>query len=239
MQINSFKKEDLLEGSIILIDKPIGYSSFGVVNEIRKAVCQKLGVKKLKVGHAGTLDPLASGLLILATGKMTKQIDGLQAQIKEYTGNIVLGAYTPSYDLETEVSETMPTDNITNEMVSSVANSFVGKQLQTPPVFSAKKIDGKRAYESAREGIEIEMKANEIEIFDMKVSTEIFPEIMFTVSCSKGTYIRSLAYDFGKKLNNIAYLKNLRRTKSGSFSVENALTPSTWIQSFTDALKVK
>jgi tRNA pseudouridine55 synthase len=234
MILQPYLAQDILDGSLILIDKPIGYTSFQAVNQLKHCILKHLKIKKIKIGHAGTLDPLASGLLVIATGKMTKMLSQFQAETKTYTGVITLGAYTPSYDLETEIEKAMPTDGINEEQIKQNAQSFIGKQQQLPPIFSAKKIDGKRAYESARAGKEIEMKTNEIEIFDFKTSIENFPDISFEVVCSKGTYIRSLAHDFGKRLNNIAYLKALRRTQSGGFSAADAETPDSWTAKFIE-----
>jgi tRNA pseudouridine55 synthase len=183
---------------------------------------QKLGVKNIKVGHAGTLDPLATGLLIICTGKATKQIDQFMGAEKEYTGTILLGKSTPSYDLETEYNQEAPTDHITSELLEAVRLSFMGEQLQTPPIFSAKKIDGKRAYDMAREGKTPEMRQNLVHIREFDIDASQFPEIHFRISCSKGTYIRSIAHDFGLKLNSLGTLIALRRTRIGDFHVDNA-----------------
>lgn len=212
------------EGELLLIDKPLHWTSFDVVNKIRWNIKQKLGIKKIKVGHAGTLDPLATGLLILCTGKKTKTIESIQAGIKTYTGTFLLGKTTPSYDLESEYNQEFPTEHISQELLETARISFIGVQLQKPPIFSAKQIDGKRAYEHARAGTVIEMKANSIEIVDFKIDSSRFPEIDFEIICSKGTYIRSIAHDFGEKLNSGATLIALRRTKSGDFNVANALS---------------
>lgn len=202
--------------SVLLIDKPLTWTSFDVVNKIRYAG------KFKKVGHAGTLDPLATGLLILCTGKKTKEIETYQAQVKEYTGEFTIGKTTPSFDLETEVDHTHPIDHITKEMIEQARISFLGKISQIPPVFSAIKVNGKRAYESARLGKEIELKAREVEITEFEINSDSFPLIKFRVVCSKGTYIRSLARDFGIALQSGAYLSELRRTKIGEFNVSNA-----------------
>ncbi|MFN5415869.1 MAG: tRNA pseudouridine(55) synthase TruB [Flavobacteriia bacterium] len=220
---------DFQEGEIILIDKPLTWTSFDAVNKIRWNIKQKLGVKKIKVGHAGTLDPLATGLLIICTGKKTKTIDTIQAEEKTYTGTILLGKTTPSFDLETEYNKEFPTEHITAELMEKVRQSFLGEQQQQPPVFSAKQIDGKRAYEHARAGREIEMKFNTIHISDFKINASRFPEIDFEIKCSKGTYIRSIANDFGQKLNSGGTLIALRRTQSGNFLVENAFTVEDFI----------
>jgi tRNA pseudouridine55 synthase len=211
-----------LEGEILLIDKPYRWTSFDVVNKIRWALKQKLGVKNIKVGHAGTLDPLATGLLIICTGKATKQIEQFMGAEKEYTGTILLGKSTPSYDLETEYNQEAPTEHITAELLDAARLSFIGEQLQTPPIFSAKKIDGKRAYDMAREGKTPEMRQNLVHIREFDIDTSEFPEVHFRISCSKGTYIRSIAHDFGVKLNSLGTLTALRRTRIGEFSVENA-----------------
>lgn len=213
---------DYLAGEILLIDKPYHWTSFDVVNKIRWALKQKLGVKNIKVGHAGTLDPLATGLLIICTGKATKQIDQFMGAEKEYTGTILLGKSTPSYDLETEFNQEAPIDHITADLIEEARRSFIGEQLQTPPIFSAKKIDGKRAYDMAREGKTPEMRQNMVHIREFDVDASQFPEIHFRISCSKGTYIRSIAHDFGQKLNSLGTLIALRRTRIGEFSVENA-----------------
>lgn len=204
---------------VILIDKPHGWTSFQALKKV------KYGIQAKKIGHAGTLDPLATGLLILCTGKMTKQIEGIQAQKKEYTGTFILGATTPSIDLETEINERFPTDHITPESIEACRKQFLGDVTQTPPLFSAVKINGKRAYEIARKGGDAEIKSRTIHIYDFEITRIELPEVDFRVSCSKGTYIRSLARDFGKKLNSGAYLTNLRRTAIGEYRVEDALQP--------------
>ncbi len=198
---------------------------------------KKLGVKKLKVGHAGTLDPLATGLLVICIGKHTKLINDLMVGQKTYTGTILLGKTTPSYDLETEFNLDYPTEHITEKMLEEVRQSFLGEQLQTPPVFSAKKIDGKRAYDLAREGKEVEMKRNLITIHNLEIDTNHFPKIKFEITCSKGTYIRSIAHDFGKKLNSGGTLIELRRTKSGEQNIKDAKTVEEWI-SFIESTNV-
>ena len=218
------KATQFQEGYILLIDKPKTWSSFDVVNKLRWQLKRKLQVKKIKVGHAGTLDPLATGLLVLCTGKYTKKIEGLTADHKIYTGTILLGKTTPSYDLETAYDAELPTEHISTDMIDEVRQSFLGKQLQTPPAFSAKQIDGKRAYEFARAGEAVELKQNEIEIFDFTLDASEFPKVYFSIKCSKGTYIRSIASDFGKALNSGGTLVELRRTGSGEFDIEDALT---------------
>ena len=218
------KATQFQEGHMLLIDKPKTWTSFDVVNKLRWQIKNKLQVKKIKVGHAGTLDPLATGLLVLCTGKFTKKIEGLIADHKTYTGTILLGKTSPSYDLETEYDEEFPTEHITDALIDEVRQSFLGKQLQTPPIFSAKHIDGKRAYELARAGKTVELKQNEIEIFDFTVDTSELPKLHFSIKCSKGTYIRSIASDIGKKLNSGGTLVELRRTASGDFDIKDALT---------------
>lgn len=218
------KLENIKEGQLLLIDKPLHWTSFQVVNKLRYLFLHGFGIKKLKVGHAGTLDPLATGLLVICVGKKTKEIDKYIGQSKTYTGTFTLGGSTPSFDRETAIDQTFETSHITKDLLLETAASFLGEQMQTPPVFSAKKIDGKRAYESAREGKEVEMRPNSIEIFQFDI-LEIEGEIIhFLIKASKGTYIRSIADDFGKKLNSGAYLSSLRRTESGEFSVENAVS---------------
>ena len=218
------KASQFQEGHMLLIDKPKTWSSFDVVNKLRWQIKNKLKVKKIKVGHAGTLDPLATGLLVLCTGKFTKKIEGLTAHHKTYTGTILLGKTTPSYDLETEFDAEFPTDHITEALIDEVRQSFMGKQLQTPPIFSAKQIDGKRAYEFARKGETVELKQNQIEVFDLTLDTSALPEIHFSIKCSKGTYIRSIAADFGKALQSGGTLIALRRTASGDFDIADALS---------------
>nr|WP_298924216.1 tRNA pseudouridine(55) synthase TruB [uncultured Allomuricauda sp.] len=218
-------KEDFLNGQILLIDKPLEWSSFQAVNALKWGIRKKFDLKKFKIGHAGTLDPLATGLLIICTGKFTKKIPELQGQVKEYTGSFTLGATTPSFDMETEVDQTFPTDHITEDLIQDATKQFLGEIEQVPPVFSALKKDGKRLYEFAREGIEVEIKSRKIEILEFEITQIKLPKIHFRVVCSKGTYIRSLAYDFGKSLQSGAYLSELRRTKIGDFNVINAVTP--------------
>lgn len=212
------------EGEVLLVDKPLEWTSFDVVNKLRYTIKKHLNVKKIKVGHAGTLDPLATGLLLVCTGKKTKTIESLMGMEKEYTGTIKLGATTPSYDLETEENETFPTEHITKELVEQTALSFIGEQEQYPPIFSAKKIDGKRAYDLARKGKDVEMKPSIITINEFDVTRFENNEIDFRILCGKGTYIRSIAFDFGQKVNSGGYLTVLRRTKIGDFNVDNALS---------------
>ncbi|MCQ2301130.1 MAG: tRNA pseudouridine(55) synthase TruB [Bacteroidales bacterium] len=210
------------DGEVILIDKPIDWTSFDTVNFIRALIKRFYKIPKLKVGHAGTLDPLATGLLILCTGKKTKQIEEYQAKIKTYTGTILLGQTTPTFDLESEPDQTFSTEGITAEQIEDARMKFIGDIKQYPPKYSAIKIKGKRAFDYARSDEEIELKARDIHIEDFKLNTERFPELDFEVTCSKGTYIRSLANDLGKELGNGACLKSLRRTRIGDFKVEDA-----------------
>jgi tRNA pseudouridine55 synthase len=219
--------DDFLEGQILLIDKPITWSSFQAVNKIKFLLKRKWNLpKKFKIGHAGTLDPLATGLLIICTGKFTKRITEIQNQEKEYTGTLLLGATTPSYDLETEVDENFPTEHITPELIYETIQHFLGEINQKPPIFSAIKKDGKRLYEHARAGEEVAIQARKTTIYEFEITRIALPEIDFRVVCSKGTYIRSLAFDIGKALNSGGHLIALRRTKIGDFSVEEAILPN-------------
>ncbi len=220
--------EEFQEGQVILIDKPLEWTSFQVVNKIRWLIRKKFGLKKIKVGHAGTLDPLATGLLIICTGKFTKKIDTFQAQEKEYTGTFTLGATTPSYDLETEVDKTFDMSTISSEEITEAAKKFVGTIRQQPPVFSALKKEGKRLYEFARKGEDVEIPFREVTISEFEITRIDLPRVDFRVVCSKGTYIRSLAHDFGKSLQNGAHLSSLRRTRIGDFSVATAVEMNTF-----------
>lgn len=222
--------EDFKNGQILLIDKPLNWTSFQVVNKLRWAIQKKFGIKKLKVGHAGTLDPLATGLLIICTGKLTKTIDSLQAQVKEYTGTITLGATTPSFDLETEIDQHFPFDHISEQAIKENTEHFLGEIDQAPPIFSAIKKDGIRLYELARKGEETEIKTRKVIISEFEITQLEMPYIDFRVVCSKGTYIRSLANDFGKKLNSGSHLSALRRTKIGDYSVGNAIDPLIFVE---------
>jgi tRNA pseudouridine55 synthase len=208
---------DYNEGQLILIDKPYGKTSFQAVKHV------KYNAKVKKVGHAGTLDPLATGLLIICTGKWTKKITDLQLQEKEYTGTFVLGATRPSFDMETEIDQTFDFSGITETEIKNATDQFTGIITQTPPIYSAVKVDGKRAYESARAGEEIVIKSKQVEVSIFEITDVRLPEIDFRIVCSKGTYIRSIANDFGKALNNGAYLSALRRTRIGEYKVEDAL----------------
>lgn len=215
--------EEFKEGQILLFDKPLGWTSFQLVNKVRWLIRKSCHIKKIKVGHAGTLDPLATGLLLICTGKFTKRIEELQGQVKEYTGTFTLGATTPSYDMETEVDQTFATHHISEEKIKAATFEFIGEISQVPPVFSALKKDGKRLYEYARAGEDVDIPSRKVEITEFEITTVRFPEVDFRVVCSKGTYIRSLANDFGKALETGAYLSSLRRTKIGGFLVEDAL----------------
>ncbi|NOY48068.1 MAG: tRNA pseudouridine(55) synthase TruB [Chlorobi bacterium] len=228
-------KDDFLSGQVLLIDKPLHWTSFQVVNKLRWAIRKAFDIKKIKVGHAGTLDPLATGLLIICTGKMTKQINTFQAQIKTYTGTIVLGSTTPSYDLETEIDKTFPTEHITEDLIQQTTKQFIGDIEQYPPIFSAIKKEGKRLYEFARAGETVEIKPRTIHVSEFEIIEIDGLNINFKVVCSKGTYIRSLAYDFGKALQSGGHLSVLRRTKIGDFDVENAVS----IEHFIEGLPLK
>ncbi len=223
MNDSTLQAENYKEGQVILIDKPLEWTSFQAVNKVRWLIKKSFGIKKIKVGHAGTLDPLATGLLIICTGKFTKKIDTFQAQEKEYTGTFTLGATTPSYDLETEIDQTFDISEITSEKIHEATKQFLGEIQQQPPVFSALKKEGKRLYEFARSGEEVEIPTRTVTISEFEITKIELPKVDFRVVCSKGTYIRSLANDFGKALNNGAHLSALRRTKIGDFSVENAV----------------
>src|SRR5699024_1915120 len=220
--ISAKTKQEFLDGEMILVDKPLEWTSFQVVNKVRWLLRKQLNLRRIKVGHAGTLDPLATGLLILCVGKFTKKIEKYQAQDKEYTGTILLGATTPSYDAETEVDETFPTDHIDEALINEAVKKFIGTIQQQPPIFSALKKDGKRLYEYARKGEEVDIPTREIKIESFEITRIALPEVDFRVVCSKGTYIRSLAHDFGKAVQSGGYLTELRRTKIGSFDVENS-----------------
>ena len=218
--------EDFQEGQVLLIDKPLNWTSFQAVNKLKYTLINKVGLpKKFKIGHAGTLDPLASGLLLVCTGKFTKRISELQGQAKEYTGTITVGGTTPSYDLETEINETFPIEHISNELIHETVKQFLGEIDQRPPIFSALKKDGIRLYEHARAGEEVEIPTRKTVIHEFEITRIALPEIDFRVVCSKGTYIRSLAFDFGKALNSGGHLTALRRTKIGDFSVDKAIEP--------------
>lgn len=215
--------EDFQNGQTLLIDKPLHWSSFQAVNKLKWLLKSKLGVKKIKIGHAGTLDPLATGLLVVCTGKSTKKINEIQADFKEYTGTFFVGATTPSYDLETEIDQKFDISHITQELVEATIPKFVGEIFQKPPIFSAIKKDGKRLYEHARAGDEVEITARPVHIYEFEITRFALPELDFRIKCGKGTYIRSMAFDFGKALDSGAHLTALRRTKIGDYDVADAI----------------
>lgn len=223
--------EDYLSGQILLIDKPLKWSSFQAVNKLKYALINKVGLpKKFKIGHAGTLDPLATGLLIVCTGKFTKIISEIQGQAKEYTGTFFIGATTPSYDLETEIDKEYPVAHITDTLIHETVTQFLGEIDQKPPIFSAIKKDGVRLYEHARAGETVEIPFRKTTIYEFEITRIAMPEIDFRVVCSKGTYIRSLAYDFGTAMQSGSHLTALRRTKIGSYNVDNAIDISDFEQ---------
>jgi tRNA pseudouridine55 synthase len=225
----SLKSYNFKEGEILLVDKPLNWTSFQVVNKLRWKIKNKIGVKKIKVGHAGTLDPLATGLLILCTGKYTKKIDEFMGLEKTYSGTITLGATRPSFDMETEIDQTYDTSHINANLIDEVARSFIGDYNQMPPIFSAKKINGQKAYDLARAGKDVALKTKRINISRFEVTNINGNDVDFIISCSKGTYIRSIAYDFGKALNSGGYLSALRREKIGEHSVDKALDIEQWL----------
>ncbi len=217
--LEDYDEAELKAGTVFLVDKPLEWTSFQVVNKLRWVIRKTHNIKKIKVGHAGTLDPLATGLLIICAGKKTKEIELYQGKEKEYTGTITLGATTPSFDLETEFDQVFSTDEITEQQINQAVDLLTGEIEQYPPIFSAVKIDGKRAYERARKGEDVKVKPRRVTIAKFEVNTSEFPIIHFTIVCSKGTYIRSMASDFGKLLNNGAHLSALRRERIGEFSL--------------------
>ncbi len=226
---------DFIEGEILCFDKPLHWTSFNLVAKIRSQLCHRLGVKKLKVGHAGTLDPLATGVMVICTGKATKRIDELQAHVKEYVATLQLGATTPCFDLEKPIDKTYPTNHITEPLVREVLSKFIGRIEQVPPAFSACKIDGKRAYDLARKGREVELKPKVLVIDEIELQN-FNPEKMqatIRVVCSKGTYIRALARDIGEALNSGAHLISLRRTRIGDVKVEDCMQ----VEDFPDWLE--
>ena len=224
------KPDTYLEGAVLFIDKPLTWTSFDVVNKIRKSLRHHLGIKKIKVGHAGTLDPLATGLVIICTGKATKQIMQYQDLDKVYEAQIRLGATTPSFDLETEIDRNFPWEHISPELIEEAISSLTGEQDQMPPIFSAKSVDGKRAYAMARKGKTLELKPQRIRISQLKVLKTTLPDLSLLVECSKGTYIRSLARDLGEKLDSGAHLTGLRRTRIGPYEVNNAISIENFIK---------
>ena len=213
---------DFKAGTLLLVDKPITWTSFDVVNKIRYRLKKRLGVKKIKVGHAGTLDPLATGLLVICTGLYTKKLQALQGKDKTYTGVITVGATRPSYDLETDIDQTFPIDHIDASLIEQTKQQFLGPIDQIPPVFSAIKVDGLRVYKKARKGEAVKMEPRKVMIHDFSITKIELPDIHFSVTCSKGTYIRSLAYDFGKALRSGGHLSSLRRTAIGQYKIEDA-----------------
>lgn len=215
---------DFVSGVTIGIDKPLGWTSFDVVKRLRGAIQKRLHVKKFKIGHAGTLDPLASGVLVVCTGRATKEIERIQSGSKEYLATLCLGATTPSFDLETEIDRRFPIDHITPQMAADVLKRFQGNIMQVPPVFSAVKVDGKRAYNLARKGHDVELKAKPLEISEIELTGFSGNEMTIRVVCSKGTYIRALARDIGEALDSGAHLTALRRTRVGDISIENSLS---------------
>lgn len=222
---NTFQNtQDILNGAILIIDKPLNWTSFDVVGKLKWLIRRYGKAPKFKIGHAGTLDPLASGLLVVCTGRCTKMIPDIQGGIKEYTGTIRLGQTTPSYDLETAPEGDYPYEHFTEAELRGVAASFIGEQMQTPPIYSAKLIDGKRAYESARAGIAIEMRQAQITIYDFDLTRIALPDVDFRIRCSKGTYIRSIAHDYGQRLQSGSHLTALRRTASAPYSIAQAMT---------------
>ena len=218
--------QDFLDGQILLINKPLGWTSFDVVKKIKNLIRTKYSLKKLKVGHAGTLDPLASGLLIVCTGKFTKQISELQGQAKIYTGDITLGGTTPSYDLETEIDTKFETNHITENFIKETTAQFIGEIEQKPPIFSALKRGGERLYEKARRGEKFEIEARKVSVHSFDITVIEMPKLGFEIKCSKGTYIRSIAHDFGAALNSGAHLSELCRTAIGDYQLTDALEVS-------------
>ena len=226
--------EQYLDGQILMIDKPLNWTSFQAVNKLKYALINQVGLpKKFKIGHAGTLDPLATGLLLVCTGKFTKRIAELQGQVKEYTGTFFIGATTPSYDLETEIDATFDTNHINEDLIHETVKQFLGEINQKPPIYSAIKKDGVRLYEHARAGEEVEIAFRKTSIYEFEITRIALPEIDFRISCSKGTYIRSIAFDFGKAMQSGSHLTALRRTKIGDYNVGNAFN----LESFVENLK--
>ena len=217
----SLRGIDFREGYIAVIDKPLEWTSTDVVRKIKYVLINRLGYKKIKIGHAGTLDPLATGVLLICIGKATKMVNALQSEEKEYVAELELGATTPSHDMEHPIDKRYPTEHITREMIDEALLSLTGERLQAPPIYSAKKVEGVRAYEFARAGEEVELKKALINIYEIEVLDFTMPYLKLRVRCSKGTYIRSLAYEVGEALNSGAYLRSLRRTRSGGFTAEN------------------
>ncbi|QTY26365.1 tRNA pseudouridine(55) synthase TruB [Flavobacterium sp. CS20] len=232
MDSSEFSKDYFLNGAVLCFDKPLHWTSFQLVNKLRWLIKQKYNLKKIKVGHAGTLDPLATGLVIICTGKATKTIPELMGQAKTYTGEFTLGATRPSFDMETEIDAEFPIEHLNAELIKAKTQEFTGKILQQPPVFSALKKEGKRLYEYARKGEAVDIPKREVEITNFEIRLVDLPKVRFEVTCSKGTYIRSLAQDFGQALDSGAYLSALRRTAVGNFRLEQALS----LERFVDEL---
>ncbi len=234
MNIESNKESyDFIAGEVLLFDKPYDWTSFDLVNKVRRLICNSLGVKKIKVGHAGTLDPLATGLLVVCTGKATKTIDNYQAEEKEYVATLKLGATTPSFDLETEIDAEYPSEHITRDLIELVLKDFIGELEQIPPSFSAVKVDGKRAYELARQGIDLELKAKKLVIREIEILNFESNLLALRIVCSKGTYIRGLARDIGLALQSGAHLTELKRTRIGHFVINKSMD----IETFENKLK--
>ena len=232
MNTSNFSESYFKDGAVLCFDKPLNWTSFQLVNKVRWLIRRKYNIKKIKVGHAGTLDPLATGLVIICTGKATKTIQNLMGQEKIYTGELTLGATRPSFDMETEIDQEFPYQHITENQIIENTKRFTGKIMQQPPVFSALKKDGKRLYEYARKGEAVEIPKREVQIDEFEITSINLPKVEFRVRCSKGTYIRSLAHDFGKSLNSGAYLSGLKRTQTGDFKLKEATT----VEGFEEAL---
>lgn len=229
-QMSPSNPQDFLDGQVVMVDKEIDWTSFDVVNKLRGSLKTVLKIPKIKVGHAGTLDPLATGLVIICTGKATKRIDSFQGLEKEYVAEIALGATTPSFDLETEIDEEFPTDHIDLDLIRETLKEFNGTISQVPPRFSAKQIDGKRAYDLARQGEDVKMRPNLVEIHEIEILDFTLPKLVIRVRCGKGTYIRSLAHDLGVQLKSGAHLSGLRRTKIGDYHVNDAQKISDFVK---------
>lgn len=229
---------DFQKGEVLLFNKPLEWTSFNLVSKIRSYLCRQMKIKKLKVGHAGTLDPMATGLMILCTGKATKKIEGLQAGVKEYIATLKLGATTPSFDLESEEDQQFETGHIDRELISEKLKNFIGTIEQVPPIFSAVKVKGKRAYEFARKGKEVKLNAKKLVINSIEIMDFSIPELKLKIVCSKGTYIRALARDIGKALDSGAYLTALKRTRIGNYNLTNAFEIDDFIK-MTEKLKME
>jgi tRNA pseudouridine55 synthase len=230
----SLRGIDFREGYIAVIDKPLEWTSTDVVRKIKYVLINRLGYKKIKIGHAGTLDPLATGVLLICIGKATKMVNALQSEEKEYVAELELGATTPSHDMEHPIDKRYPTEHITREMIDEALLSLTGERLQAPPIYSAKKVEGVRAYEFARAGEEVELKKALINIYEIEVLDFAMPYLKLRVRCSKGTYIRSLAYEVGEALNSGAYLRSLRRTRSGGFTAENGYKLENFLEKLSE-----